>query len=82
MRRKRETSLNQKGVQSCYICVCLEGNHWSVFLAAGLGHSGKPQWTACIRDLGGKKQEKKLRSRSKTLSESVKENRDWNWTGV
>lgn len=47
-------------------------------IAAGLGHSEKPQWTVCFRDLGRKKQENKLSSRRKTLSESVKENRDWN----
>lgn len=51
VRRKRDFTESEKCKMLLQV-FCLEGNHWSVFsLAAGLGHSGEPQWTACIRDL-------------------------------
>lgn len=51
---------NQKSVKSCYTGVLFRGKPLEHFLLVeGLGHSGKPQWTACIGDWGGKKQDKK-----------------------
>lgn len=66
VRRKRDTSLNQKSVKCCYIGVLFRGETIGAFsLAAGLGHSGEPQWTACIRDLGGTKSGKRNKLKTK-----------------
>lgn len=56
VRRKRETAMNQKSVKSCYRGVLFKGKPLELFLSGRFGTQWRePQWTACIRDLGGKK---------------------------
>lgn len=49
----RRRTDNRKSVKSCYTGVVFRGKPLEHFLLVeGLGHSGKPQWTACI-GIGG-----------------------------